>query len=84
MQGTSSVLPVEIRVRKLYGRFLSAWAIDLMALRRQGLATPTAREADDALNVPSEAMGVDVRWTRGDWQRLLTWRPTVGEVRAAA
>lgn len=84
MQRTSNLLPVEIRVRKLYGRFLSAWAIDLMALRRQGLASPSAREADDILTFPTEAPSKPTQWSHADSSRLLTWRPSIQAHRAAA
>lgn len=83
MHGTSSGLPVEIRVRKMYGRYLSAWAIDLMALRRQGMATPSAREADDALVCPSARAGDEMRWMKDGAVPLLAWRPTVAAARAA-
>ncbi len=83
MHGTSSGLPVEIRVRQMYGRYLSAWAIDLMALRRQGLATPSSREADDVLVCPTTRAGEEVRWSTDGAAHLLAWRPTVAAAQAA-
>lgn len=84
MQHSPTVLPVEIRTRKLYGKFLSAWAIDLMALRRQGLATPSSREADDSLVLPADASPRPTFWASDNPTHLLTWRPSIQHHRAAA
>lgn len=84
MQHPSTVLPLELRVRKLYGKFLSTWAMDLMTLRRQGLAMPSAREADDPLTVPLTDTAEEPCWTTSDPARLLTWNPAPVRLRMAA
>lgn len=83
MNLASSVLPIEIRVRRMYGRYLSSWAMDLMALRRQNLAEPSARVAADELTLPDRVDAREERWTTGCAASWLTWRAP-GAIRNAA
>ena len=66
------------RARRMYARVLSGWAIDLLALRRTGQITPSAREG---LGTPVQpgpdalALRAQSRWAIGIASSDIRWRP---------
>lgn len=69
---------VEQVAQRLYARVLSQWAMDLMALRRDGLHVPSTRSGDEDFVQPawSGAVSDGKRWAGVDATRNLRWRPT--------
>lgn len=68
---------VEQIAQRLYARTLSQWAMDLMALRRDGLHVPSHRGGDEDFATPSwnGAVSDGQRWAGIDARRNLRWRP---------
>ncbi len=58
-------------VRSMYGRVLSAWAVDLLSLRASGLDRPSARRAERAVSLGVIGAGSDRAWGGPD---LPQWR----------
>jgi hypothetical protein len=73
----SSWLQTHHAAKRMYARVLSQWAIDLIALRRDGLDRPVSREGSPdhvtpSFPLPSRAHAQ--RWPAQGAQRLLSWR----------
>ena len=75
---TPAMTEVEQVAKRLYARTLSQWAMDLMALRRDGQQVPTARRGDEDFATPTWSVAVadGQRWAGSDAKRNLRWRPT--------
>ncbi|MFZ2873172.1 MAG: hypothetical protein WAZ94_01670 [Phycisphaerales bacterium] len=67
---------LQLRVRKMYARVLSTWAMDLMSLRRAGLDRPVRRATAADLPTPSYRFtGARAgRWAASHDGSLLSWR----------
>ncbi|MFO0834073.1 MAG: hypothetical protein U0638_03810 [Phycisphaerales bacterium] len=50
-------------VRSMYGRVLSAWAVDLLSLRAAGLDRPSARRAERAASLGAIGLGCARQWS---------------------
>jgi hypothetical protein len=59
----------------MFVRVLSAWAADLLRLRRAGLLTPCHRPGDPDVVVPSRGLSItSSRWPTFDPAAALRWR----------
>jgi hypothetical protein len=66
----------QVEARAMFTRMLSAWASDLLSLRRTGLDVPGHRAGTADLVTPSFiGPGSDQRWAGSDVAAALRWRP---------
>lgn len=78
MDCTANESQNQARARRMYARVLSAWVMDLMALRRMGLDTPVSREGavEGAVTPGRVGQGRSgAGWRTDESASSLRWRP---------